>query len=124
MRINCPHCGSRDHSEFNYAGDGTLQRPDDDNTDLKAWSDYIYKRQNPRGRHTELWHHIQGCRLWLSVVRDTVTHKIASVEIIGPWASQYKQKPSIVSDNSISSQTVNIDTVSSFTSQNIQEAKQ
>ena len=33
--------------------------------------EYIYMRNNPRGRHYEFWHHEGGCRRWLVVERDT-----------------------------------------------------
>ena len=36
--------------------------------------DYVYLRDNPRGRYDEYWHHTSGCRRWLVVERDTVTH--------------------------------------------------
>jgi len=86
MRINCPHCGPRDHAEFTYTGDGTILRPDDSVSEQQPWQDYVYLRDNPRGPHVELWHHGQGCRLWLRVTRDTVTHEISRVEAVGPWA--------------------------------------
>jgi len=85
MRIPCPHCGSRDHAEFTYGGDGQPVRPDP-SADDETWQTYVYLRANPRGEHAELWHHTQGCRLWLRVKRDTVSHIISAVEIAGPWA--------------------------------------
>ena len=27
IRINCPFCGLRDHSEFTYGGDATIEYP-------------------------------------------------------------------------------------------------
>ena len=42
----------------------------------KEWDDYIYFRKNPRGKHSELWHHVSGCRQWFKVLRDTSTHEI------------------------------------------------
>ena len=33
-------------------------------------------RKSPRGKHTELWHHISGCRQWFKAQRDTTTHEI------------------------------------------------
>lgn len=40
---------------------------------------YVYFRENPRGPHSEYWHHVGGCRAWLKVRRDTVTHEIIDV---------------------------------------------
>ena len=76
--IHCPHCGPRDHTEFSYMGDGTLKRPDDKDPSvpLERWFDYVYLRDNPRGPHTELWQHGSGCRAFVVVRRDTLTHAI------------------------------------------------
>lgn len=75
IRIPCPHCGLRDHSEFTYLGDATVRRPAAD-APIERWCDYVYTRNNPRGRHQELWHHGHGCRAWLVVERDTYTHAV------------------------------------------------
>jgi methylglutamate dehydrogenase subunit B len=80
--IRCPWCGARDHTEFTYGGDGTLKPPAAD-APLSAWSDYVYLRDNPRGRHVELWHHGASCRRWIEVVRDTLTHEIGAAAPAG-----------------------------------------
>ena len=41
-----------------------------------SWFDYVYLRENPRGGSEEYWHHTAGCRRWLVVCRDTVTHEV------------------------------------------------
>ncbi len=79
MIIPCPHCGPRDSSEFTYFGDASRQRPALDNTDVEAWSAYVYERDNPKGPHQEFWHHLTGCRQWLVVERNTATHEVLSV---------------------------------------------
>jgi methylglutamate dehydrogenase subunit B len=75
MRIPCPYCGSRDVQEFSYLGDANLRRPDPEAPEA-AFHDYVYLRDNPAGPHRELWHHGSGCRNWLVVTRNTVTHAI------------------------------------------------
>lgn len=76
-RIECPWCGLRDQAEFSYRGDATLCRPDGaDGAD--AMFEFTYIRFNPAGWHTEWWHHAAGCRQWVKVVRNTVTHQIAA----------------------------------------------
>ncbi len=72
MRIPCPYCGERDAQEFVYRGDARSARPDSDDD----FHDYIYLRENPAGRLSELWYHSYGCRTWLVVDRDTRTHEI------------------------------------------------
>jgi heterotetrameric sarcosine oxidase delta subunit len=78
--INCPHCGPRDHTEFSYGGDATVKRPAD-GASVETWFEYVYLRDNPRGPHKELWQHVQGCRAWLEVTRDTLTHAIGDVRL-------------------------------------------
>lgn len=76
--INCPFCGERDHTEFNYGGDAAIAYPELD-ASIEAWHDAIFMRENICGMQFETWHHINGCRLWLIVERDTITHEIKSV---------------------------------------------
>ncbi|MGI9421812.1 MAG: sarcosine oxidase subunit delta [Hyphomicrobiaceae bacterium] len=76
LRITCPVCGTRDETEFTYGGDATVRRPDMDNPDTPTWLGYVFNRENPRGPHEEFWHHALGCRQWLIVERDTLTHEI------------------------------------------------
>jgi heterotetrameric sarcosine oxidase delta subunit len=81
LLIPCPHCGPRDHVEFTYGGDATVRRPADPlPVAQREWDDYVYLRDNPRGRHEELWQHHAGCRAWLRVTRDTLTHEIVAAK--------------------------------------------
>jgi sarcosine oxidase subunit delta len=80
MRIVCPHCGERDIREFSYLGDANVQRPDPQAPNaLARFTDYVYLRDNPAGRHQELWYHGAGCQAWLAVRRDTRTHEVLGV---------------------------------------------
>ena len=83
LRIHCPFCGVRDHSEFAYGGDGTIEYPGLD-APLEAWHTAVFLRENIRGVQAETWQHIHGCRMWLRVERDTVTHDILSVRPAHP----------------------------------------
>jgi len=74
-RIDCPWCGKRDEDEFMYQGDATVSRPKF-SAKQDAFFDYVYTRDNPKGWHTEWWHHVGGCRQWVKVVRNTMTHEI------------------------------------------------
>ena len=42
--------------------------------------DYVYLRDNIAGDMQEYWYHGGGCRAWLKVGRNTLTHEIKSVE--------------------------------------------
>ena len=76
MRITCPNCGERDRREFYYQGDAVvLDRPTED-AGVQAWDDYLHNRDNPAGDTRDLWFHEGGCRAWLVVDRNTVTHAV------------------------------------------------
>jgi methylglutamate dehydrogenase subunit B len=78
MRIPCPDCGERDSREFVYLGDAAPKRPDPDAADApQRFFEYVYLRENIAGVHDELWYHASGCRGWLVVRRNTLTHEIS-----------------------------------------------
>lgn len=82
MRIQCAYCGERDVSEFAYHGDADFRRPASDANDAQdRFVEAVYLRDNPAGAHDELWYHGQGCRRWLRVTRNTLTHEILMVEL-------------------------------------------
>ena len=87
MRITCPICGERGVAEFVYGGDATIERPPLD-APVEDWQRAIYARENPRGSHAEYWQHAHGCRAWLRVERDTASHAIASVALVGRRAGE------------------------------------
>ena len=78
IRIDCPFCGLRDHSEFSYGGDASIEYPPLD-APVKDWHDAVFLRENICGHQSETWHHVQGCRMWLVIERDTMTHEIYSI---------------------------------------------
>ena len=79
MRIACPFCGPRENGEFSYLGDAKPKRPDPDAGEDAVY-DYVYLRDNVAGEMEELWYHGGGCRSWLKVARNTLTHEIKAVE--------------------------------------------
>ena len=81
MRIACPYCGPREVGEFTYLGDAAPVRPDAAGTSAEdAFFDYVYLRDNIAGEMNEYWYHGGGCRSWLKVARNTLTHEITSVD--------------------------------------------
>jgi len=87
MRIECPFCGERDASEFVYRGDAAIKRPDPSASEAaENFFAAVYLRENPAGPHDELWYHAFGCRMWLRVRRNTLTHEILAVDYPGPVA--------------------------------------
>ncbi|WP_425417765.1 sarcosine oxidase subunit delta [Oricola indica] len=92
MIITCPHCGPRDLAEFTYHGDATLSRPEPASTDQEAWNAYVYDRANPAGEHREYWQHAGGCRKFLVVTRNTLTHAISAVEFAPATGSSRRKR--------------------------------
>jgi heterotetrameric sarcosine oxidase delta subunit len=77
LEIKCPYCGKRSQNEFSYGGDASVTRPKlGKEISDQEWNEFIYLRKNPRGKHSEFWHHVSGCRQWLKVLRCTATHEI------------------------------------------------
>jgi sarcosine oxidase subunit delta len=82
--IACPYCGPRSGAEF------TFERPMESIVPLDASPDAavqrLYTRDNLRGPSWELWRHAYGCRAWIKLLRDTGTHEITQVRLIGDEA--------------------------------------
>ncbi|GIL01429.1 MAG: sarcosine oxidase subunit delta [Alphaproteobacteria bacterium] len=77
MRLPCPLCGERDHSEFVYRGDANVVRPDAEAPGAqRAFHEFVHLRANPAGWHKEHWYHEMGCRSWIVVERNTLTHEV------------------------------------------------
>jgi methylglutamate dehydrogenase subunit B len=91
VRIHCPYCGERGLEEFTYRGDATVTRPS--SLDAAAWTNYVYIRTNPAGLHREYWYHGAGCRAWLVVSRNTLTHAIESVQLARSPEQKWTREP-------------------------------
>lgn len=82
--IPCPWCGNRDEIEFHCGGQAHIARPaEPDRLDDAAWADYLFMRDNAKGRHAERWVHNAGCRRWFNLIRDTTSHRILAVYRVG-----------------------------------------
>ena len=44
---------------------------------------YVFFRDNDKGPYAEQWVHSAGCRRWFNAVRDTATHRLLAVYLIG-----------------------------------------
>ena len=81
MRITCPNCGERDRREFYYQGDAlALDRPAED-AGPQVWDDYLRNRDSLAGDIRDMWFHEAGCRAWLVIDRNTVTHAVHKVTL-------------------------------------------
>lgn len=81
IRIKCPICGLRNETEFTYGADAIVKRPEMGEQEQQPWVDYVFNRDNPRGWHKEYWHHVQGCRQWVVLERNTLTHEIGECKL-------------------------------------------
>ena len=79
LRIHCPWCGLRDHDEFTLWGDASRAFPSLD-APREHWLQAVYVRPNPRGETQEFFQHTLGCRRWLVVTRNNLTHDGMSVQ--------------------------------------------
>ncbi|MEP7247543.1 MAG: sarcosine oxidase subunit delta [Gammaproteobacteria bacterium] len=93
MQIDCPFCGQRDETEFAYGGEAHLARPALD-VDDKAWTEYLYFRNNVKGLHAERWRHTRGCGQWFNALRNTATHRfLAFYRITEPRPARTEGEP-------------------------------
>ena len=87
LLIPCPHCGPRNETEFDYGGQAGVAYPvDPDSLSDAEWVEYLFLRDNPRGRWLERWVHSVGCRRWFDIERDTFTNEFGPAA--GPVAGR------------------------------------
>ena len=83
LYIPCPYCGARDETEFTYGGPSHVTRPALSSTD-REWTRYLYHRANTKGlHHVSAGFYSYGCGRWFNVLRDTTTHDILDVYLMG-----------------------------------------
>lgn len=94
LLIECPWCGPRNETEYQYGGEAHVAYPEDPSQlSDQEWAEYLFYRNNPRGLLAERWAHAMGCRRWFNVIRDTVTYEIKSVYRIGESAPKIGGSP-------------------------------
>ncbi len=93
LKIKCPYCGYRNESEFSCGGEAHIARPAVSNkiTD-SAFCEYLFMRENPKGVFLERWCHTSGCRRWFNIARDTVSHEIYEIYLMGNTPKTVKGK--------------------------------
>jgi sarcosine oxidase subunit delta len=76
LLIRCPYCEmERPEVEFKYGGQAHLVREPKTATDAE-WTDFLFFRDNARGKHAERWRHAVGCGRFFNCIRDTVSDEI------------------------------------------------
>jgi heterotetrameric sarcosine oxidase delta subunit len=84
LRLTCPNCGARPHTEFWFGGEVEARaegpKPDSGggSRDAALEADFarVWLRQNSCGIQHERWFHHAGCRRWHTAVRDTLTNEV------------------------------------------------
>lgn len=84
LRLTCPNCGSRPHTEFWFGGEVESHSAEiaasaagtDRFAALEADFSRVWLRRNSYGRQRERWFHHAGCRRWHTAVRDTLTNQV------------------------------------------------
>ena len=67
--LDCPNCGKRQVSEFAF-GNEFVTRPSQEEA-FEAWTDYVFMKENIRGKQIEWWYHRDGCKRWFLSYRHT-----------------------------------------------------
>jgi heterotetrameric sarcosine oxidase delta subunit len=80
--IDCPHCGPRAQIEFTY--ERTVDSMVDPAAPAAEAMRTLFSRANPMGLDEEVWRHTFGCRAWMVLTRNRVTHLIEAVRAVGP----------------------------------------
>jgi heterotetrameric sarcosine oxidase delta subunit len=88
LKVNCPNCGPRSHTEFWFGGEVPPHHGADDGQGsqgdghgnghghdaLEADFARVWLKRNAAGVQAERWFHHAGCRRWLTAQRDTRTN--------------------------------------------------
>jgi heterotetrameric sarcosine oxidase delta subunit len=76
--FTCPWCGPRAQIEFSYArvAESVAGAAVDSQGGEMQELDRIFLRQNSVGLQEEIWQHTHGCRGWLRIRRNNLTHEV------------------------------------------------
>lgn len=75
----CPFCGTRNESEFYFAGEAGKLRPDTTGeVGAPQWSQYMYAQRNDKGPAREIWLH-RPCSEMFMMERDSLTMAVLGV---------------------------------------------
>jgi heterotetrameric sarcosine oxidase delta subunit len=80
--FTCPWCGPRSQIEFSYCraaeSVATTPMPEQGSAPQGHTGELerIYLRGNHIGVQEEIWQHTYGCRGWLRITRNNLTHEV------------------------------------------------
>ena len=72
FQLICPNCGKRPVTEFAFKSE-YMERPKAE-ADFREWGEYVFLRENKRGKQIEWWYHRSGCQSWFLAERDTTNN--------------------------------------------------
>lgn len=73
--ITCPVCGLRNGYEFRFGGEDKGPRPEEEGMTPEKWVEYTHLNDCKAGVRKEWWFHRDGCGLWFTLFRDTLTNR-------------------------------------------------
>lgn len=71
--ITCPICGKRDLYEFRFGNEDRGPSPDHDGLTLDEYSQNVQMHEAVAGPQKEWWCHKDGCGVWFTIWRNTLT---------------------------------------------------
>ena len=71
--ITCPICGRRDAYEFRFGNEARGEPAHDEGLSPDAYHDHIHLHKAVAGPQKEWWCHKDGCGVWFTIWRDTLT---------------------------------------------------
>ncbi|MFZ0450716.1 MAG: sarcosine oxidase subunit delta [Desulfatiglandaceae bacterium] len=76
--ITCPICGKRDLYEFRFGNEDRGPAPDQEGLTPRTYSDAVQMHEAVDGPQKEWWYHRDGCGVWFTVWRNTLTGRETS----------------------------------------------
>ncbi|HDM09019.1 MAG TPA: sarcosine oxidase subunit delta [Desulfobacteraceae bacterium] len=71
--ITCPICGKRDLYEFRFGNEERGPYPNQKGLTPRAYSEAVQMHEAVGGIQKEWWYHRDGCGVWFTTWRDTLT---------------------------------------------------
>ena len=78
LLIPCPHCGTRDESEFDYGG-RAIEFPGLDAA-TSAWHEALHLGNDSADYADEYWYHGAGCERWIQLRRNLLSHDFIALD--------------------------------------------
>ena len=74
LTLMCPICGKRNAYEFRYGGEDKGPPSEESSLTPEAWCKRVHLNNCTAGIQKEWWNHRDGCGLWFTLYRNTITN--------------------------------------------------